>query len=107
LNQRTLRQRIPGIRIFEKRKWGRLVLACLFIVVIGSGVEAVIHHAFMGWPRFLRSFAQTVIVCGLVGALFPVMLGMTRVVTREDVKTYPASVQRLLGKIGRLAGRRL
>jgi stage V sporulation protein B len=106
LIHRSLKKRIPDYRIFTGGVWRRLLLSAVIITAVGTAAEMVTHR-WIHLPYRLDYLLQSGIVCGIVVLLYPVMIGLTRVVTREDLKTYPASVQRLLAKLFRFVGVRL
>lgn len=104
LNQRTLRKKID-FQIFTRKRWTRLLLTCVAIGGIGVLLEQTLHAVMSGIPFYLNYFLQSCIIGVYVLVLYPLLLGLTRVVTGEDLKTYPASIQKLVRKVGRLIGR--
>ncbi|NEW08462.1 polysaccharide biosynthesis protein [Paenibacillus sp. SYP-B3998] len=104
LNLRVLRKEVE-FTILGRRFIG-LLCSVIVIIVLGLTVERLTHayvHPF-AWYR-LNEGVNAVLVCGFTAALYPLMLMLTRVVTKEDVKNFPAPLQKLIAKAGRLLGR--
>ncbi|WP_040952917.1 putative polysaccharide biosynthesis protein [Gorillibacterium massiliense] len=106
LNDRTLKRRIPGYRIFNRDLWLRLGVVIAVVSGIGFLLESLVHY-LIHIPYRIDFFLQSAIVCSAVALLYPLMLGVTRVVTKDDIRSYPASVQRLISKVSRMVGVRL
>lgn len=107
LNHRSLRQRVEGFRIFTRGRWTRLYFTTAVVALAGFLVAWGSGKLIAGIPYRIDFFLQSCLVGGTVCLLYPVMLGVTKVVTKEDLATYPASVQRLVAKAGRLIGFKL
>ncbi|WP_438434157.1 putative polysaccharide biosynthesis protein [Gorillibacterium sp. sgz500922] len=104
LNHRSLQQRVEGFRIFTRGRWTRLYFATAVVALAGWLVAWLSGKLISGLPYRIDFFLQSALVGIVVIGLYPVMLGVAKVVTREDLATYPASVQRLVAKAGRLIG---
>ncbi|RTE08833.1 putative polysaccharide biosynthesis protein [Paenibacillus whitsoniae] len=105
LNIRSLRKEIK-FTILGSRFAG-LAVTVAVIAAVGTAIEWLTHNyvALTPWFR-LNEAINSVIVCGIAVAMYPVMLMATRVVTKDDVSSFPAPVQKLIRKAGRLLGRR-
>ncbi|MEW9700679.1 oligosaccharide flippase family protein [Paenibacillus sp. SI8] len=104
LNLRELRKEIE-FTILGRRFLG-LLLTIAVIVILGLGAEWLTHtyvHPF-AWYR-LNEGINAILVCGFTAALYPLMLMITRVINKDDVKNFPAPLQKLIAKAGRLIGR--
>ncbi|WP_311198757.1 polysaccharide biosynthesis C-terminal domain-containing protein [Paenibacillus hexagrammi] len=104
LNTRTIRKEVD-FTILGRRSVG-IALTVIVIAAVGLSVEWLTNaniHPF-AWYR-MNAVINSVIVCAVAGVLYPVMLMATRVVTKEDVQNFPAPLQKLIRKAGRLMGR--
>ncbi len=104
LNLRSLRKEVD-FTILGRRFIG-LLLSIVVIVILGLGAEWLTHTYVhpTRWYR-LNEGINAVLVCGFTAALYPLMLMVTRVVTKDDVKNFPSPVQKLIGKVSRLIKR--
>ncbi|MBP1992030.1 putative polysaccharide biosynthesis protein [Paenibacillus eucommiae] len=94
-------------KVLGTRRLLGLMLSIVVIAVVGVGAEILTHsyvHPF-GIDR-LNEGVNSILVGCVVLALYPLMIMATRVVTKEDVKNFPAPLQKLIAKAGRLIGRR-
>jgi stage V sporulation protein B len=93
--------------IFSPRKWLGLLVSTAIIALIGVGLEKLTHTYvhLLGLLR-LNEGINAAIVCVVVLLLYPLLLGAMRVVTKADIEQFPASLQRLIGKVARLLGRK-
>ncbi len=84
-------------------RWPGLILTTVLIVLAGSGLEYVTYHHihWFAWQR-LNDMVSTIVVCGVVGLLYPLLLMATKVVTAHDLDAMPGAVQKLVSRIGRL-----
>ncbi|WP_261304638.1 putative polysaccharide biosynthesis protein [Paenibacillus andongensis] len=104
LNLRSLRQEVD-FNILGRRFIG-LLLSIVVILIFGLGAEWLTHTYVHPTPWYrLNEGINAVLVCGFSAALYPLMLMATRVVTKDDVKNFPAPVQKLIGKVSRLIKR--
>ncbi|TXK77563.1 polysaccharide biosynthesis protein [Paenibacillus sp. N3.4] len=104
LNIRSLRKEV-SFTILGRRFIGLLVTVAV-IAILGLAAEWLTHtyvHLF-AWYR-LNEAINAILVCAFTVALYPLLLMLTRVVTKEDVKNFPAPVQKLIGKAGRVLKR--
>lgn len=104
LNLRSLRKEVD-FTILGRRFIG-LLFSIVVIVILGLGAEWLTHTYVhpTSWYR-LNEGINAVLVCGFSAALYPLMLMVTRVVTKDDLKNFPAPVQKLIGKVSRLIKR--
>ncbi|NOU63368.1 oligosaccharide flippase family protein [Paenibacillus sp. LMG 31461] len=104
LNLRTLRKEVSFTIL--GRRFGGLLITIIVIGVLGFAAEWVTHNYVVpfSWYR-LNQGIQAVLICGLTVALYPLMLMVTRVVTKDDVKNFPSPIQKLIGKASRLLRR--
>jgi stage V sporulation protein B len=104
LNLRSLRKEVD-FTILGRRFIG-LLLSIVVIVILGLGAEWLTHTYVHPTPWYrLNEGINAVLVCGFSAALYPLMLMVTRVVTKDDVKNFPSPVQKLIGKVSRLLKR--
>lgn len=104
LNLRSLRKEVD-FTILGRRFIG-LLLSIVVIVILGLGAEWLTHTYVHPTPWYrLNEGINAVLVCGFTAALYPLMLMVTRVVTKDDVKNFPSPVQKLIGKVSRLIKR--
>lgn len=104
VNLLVLRKDIP-FTILGKR-WGRLCIAVVVLVAIGIGLEQLTHafvHPF-SWYR-LNEGLNAIIVCSTILILYPVMLMLMKVLTKDDLDNFPAPVRKLIQKAGKLLRR--
>ncbi|MGQ7890134.1 putative polysaccharide biosynthesis protein [Paenibacillus sp. WC2504] len=105
LNLRTLRKEV-SFTILGRRFIG---LTISIVVIAGLGLAAEwLTHTYVHPTSLYRinEGINAILVCGFTAALYPLMLMVTRVVTKDDVKNFPVPVQKLIGKASRLIGRR-
>ncbi|MCY9667861.1 polysaccharide biosynthesis protein [Paenibacillus alginolyticus] len=104
LNLRSLRKEVD-FTILGRRFIG-LLLSIVVIVILGLGAEWLTHTYVHPTPWYrLNEGINAVLVCGFSAALYPLILMVTRVVTKDDVKNFPSPVQKLIGKVSRLLKR--
>ncbi|MDR6554057.1 polysaccharide biosynthesis protein [Paenibacillus qinlingensis] len=104
LNIRTLRKEVSFTIL--GRRFGGLIVTILVIGVLGFAAEWLTHTYVLPTPWFrLNQGIQAVLICGFTVALYPVMLMLTRVVTKDDVKSFPSPVQKLIAKASGLLKR--
>ncbi|GFZ76787.1 stage V sporulation protein B [Paenibacillus marchantiophytorum] len=104
LNLRTLRKEVK-FTILGRRFIG-LFVTILVMVILGYAAEWLTHTYIQptSWYR-LNEGINAVLVCGFTAALYPVLLMATRVVAKDDVKNFPAPVQKLIAKAGKVLKR--
>ncbi|ARF67559.1 hypothetical protein B7C51_06590 [Paenibacillus larvae subsp. pulvifaciens] len=105
LNLRVLHKEVK-FRIMLKRRWVGLAFLTIIIVAVGMMLEIVTdtYLHLTPWVRFNYGL-NAVIICGAVMALYPIMLMVTRVVTWNDVPSFPAPLQKLIHKAARILKR--
>lgn len=104
LNLRTLRKEV-SFTILGRRFIG-LTISIVVIAALGVAAEWLTHTYVQPTGLYrINEGINAVLVCGFTAALYPLMLMLTRVVTKDDVKNFPAPVQKLIGKASRLIGR--
>jgi stage V sporulation protein B len=104
LNLRSLRKEVD-FTILGRRFIG-LLFSIVVIVILGLGAEWLTHTYVHPTSLYrLNEGINAVLVCGFSTALYPLMLMVTRVVTKDDVKNFPLPVQKLIGKVSRLIKR--
>jgi stage V sporulation protein B len=104
LNLRVLRKEV-SFRILGRR-WTGLLLSVTIIAAVGIAAEWVTHHYLHPFSLSrINEGINAVLVCGIVGALYPLLLMMTRVITKEDVDSFPAPVKKLISKAARVLKR--
>jgi len=102
-NLRSLRKEIR-FSVLGKR-WGGLLLTSAVMVLAGLFVEVLTHRYIDTGIARLTEGVNAVLVCGVTLGLYPLLLMATKVVTRDDVKSFPAPLQKLIAKAGRMLGR--
>jgi len=101
VNMRALRKEIKFVTL-SRRRWTGLTVSTFLIVAVGFSLEQLTHAYQHLIPiSGLNEGLNAVIVCGVVLALYPIMLMLTRVVTKDDVQQMPGPIRKVLGKIMR------
>jgi stage V sporulation protein B len=103
MNLRDLRK-VVNFRILGNR-WSGLLLSIAIIAGAGSGVEWLTHNYVHLFGNRIDEGIRAVLVSGVVLGLYPLLLIMTRVVTKEDVESFPKPLQKLIAKSARLLKR--
>jgi len=101
VNILALRQDIAFVTL-RARQWAGLAVSVAVIAAVGFTLEQLTH-------RYVHLFAidrlnegvNAVIVCGAVAILYPVMLLLTKVVTREDAGSLPGPLKRLVARLSK------
>lgn len=95
LNVTVLRSAVP-FRVFGLRRWLSLAVTTALICLIGYGLEqlcvAYIHP--FGSER-LDDMVQSLIICAIAGAAYPILLFLTRVMTLQDLQHLPGPLRKL------------
>lgn len=105
MNVAVLKKEVSFV-VLGRRRWIGLMISILVIGGLGLGAEWLTHHYVQPFALYrINNGIQAALVCGIVLMLYPLLLMATRVVTKEDVKSFPAPVQKLIGKVGRLVKR--
>ncbi|MFC5447622.1 putative polysaccharide biosynthesis protein [Paenibacillus aestuarii] len=104
LNLRALRQEFRFTVL--GRRFGGLLVSIIVIVVLGALAEWLTHTYVHPFAQYrLNEGLNAILVCGFTAVLYPVMLMLTRVVTKDDVGNFPRPLQKIIAKAGRLTGR--
>lgn len=97
INLSVLRKDIPFVTF--GKKWIGLIVSTIVIVAIGMGIEWLTHNYLHPFAiDRLNEMINAIIVCGVVLVLYPLMLILTRVVTKADVENFPAPLKKLIYK---------
>ncbi|MFB6364869.1 oligosaccharide flippase family protein [Paenibacillus elgii] len=105
LNLAVLRSAVP-FQVFGLRRWLSLAAATALICLLGYGLEqlcvAYVHP--FGSERW-DDMVQALIICAIIGAAYPVLLFLTRVMTLHDLQHLPGPLRKLakplLARLGR------
>ncbi|MBD0383449.1 putative polysaccharide biosynthesis protein [Paenibacillus sedimenti] len=104
LNIRSLRQEVD-FTILGRRFTG-LLLSVAVIAILGLTAEWLTHNYVQPFQLYrLNEGINAILVCCFTAALYPIMLMATRVVTKDDVKNFPAPLQKIIAKAVRLTKR--
>ncbi|MFD0696405.1 oligosaccharide flippase family protein [Paenibacillus sp. GCM10027628] len=104
LNLRSIRQ-VVAFTILGRRFAG-LLLSVVIIAIVGFAVEWATHSYVQPFKLYrLNEGINAILVCGCTAALYPLMLMLTCVVTKDDIKNFPAPLQKLIAKAERLVRR--
>jgi stage V sporulation protein B len=103
LNIRVLRKEV-NFSILGRR-WTGLFVSIVVIAAVGLIAEQLTHSYIHLFASRINEGINSVLVCGIVLILYPLMLMGTRVVTKEDTKSFPAPVQKLIAKAARILKR--
>lgn len=104
LNLRVLRKRIE-FTIFPKGKWAGLAVTTAIIVGLCLPLELLLHETVTWFPQKVNSLLNASLTGGVAIVLYPILLMVTKVYTKEDVAELPAPIRKLIGKAGRVLGR--
>lgn len=105
LNLRVLHREV-NFRIMMKRRWVGLAFSTVIIVAVGLLLEVATdtYLHLTPWVRFNYGL-NAAIVCGAIMLMYPILLIVTRVVTWNDVQSFPAPLQKLIHKISKIWNR--
>jgi stage V sporulation protein B len=88
------------------RRFGGLIASVAVIVVLGFLFEWLTHSYVNPFEMYrINQGINSVLVCTFVIVLYPLLLMATKVVTKEDVKSFPAPLQKLIAKVSRIVKR--
>jgi stage V sporulation protein B len=95
LNLRALRK-IVDYELLGRR-WTGVIITTIALTALGL----LLNFLAEGWIHPFGSQTanfglQALIICSIVGALYPLLLFATRAVTAEDVQSFPPRVQKLI-----------
>jgi stage V sporulation protein B len=98
LNLRIL-HKLTGLRIFTLRNWGSLTLSTALICLGGTALQSY-GIQFINWfPARVNHFIIVSIIGLVVLALYFILLGITRVVTKDDIAAFPAPLLKLIRRV--------
>lgn len=103
LNLRALRRKVD-FTVLSRRRWAGVAASTAVICAAGLSLEWLTHTYVAGIPFKVKEFLNSVVVCAVAAALYPLMLMVTRVVTKDDVAEMPAPLRKLIAKAGRALG---
>ncbi|MBO9608245.1 MAG: polysaccharide biosynthesis protein [Paenibacillaceae bacterium] len=101
----ALLRRLTPMKLFNRRKWAGLAVTVAVMSGVGLGVFELCRLYITPFGNRLDDLLHTLLVCGVVVALYPALLALTRVVTPADAASFPAPVRKLLARGARLLGR--
>lgn len=98
MNLHFLRREV-SFQILNAQRWMGLLISVVAMIAAGSGVGLLMHQYFhlFKW-EVLNQAIDAVLVGGVVILLYPPVLMITRVVTKEHFAEMPLPLKRLLGK---------
>ncbi|ULL20013.1 polysaccharide biosynthesis protein [Paenibacillus sp. H1-7] len=97
INLSVLRREIK-FRVLGAR-WVGLIVTTAVITAVGIALDWLVQAYVtpFGSPR-PDAFLQTVIICAVAGAAYPVLLMLTRTVRLTDLQHMPGPIRRLVGR---------
>lgn len=99
-NLRVLRKHV-NFTILGSR-WFRLAWATVLLIVSGVGLEWLTnHYLHLFTNQRLNDMISSVIVCGYVVLLYPLLLIAARVVTKDDLENMPGSIKKIVNIVNR------
>ncbi|WJH37389.1 polysaccharide biosynthesis protein [Paenibacillus sp. CC-CFT747] len=104
LNLRTMKQK-ADFRIFDTRRWIGLTVTAALMIAAGVAVEWLGHRYIRWFPAKLDYLLQAAVAGAVMFGLYLVLLALTKVVTAEDLESYPAPIRKLVRKGARVMGR--
>lgn len=105
INLQMLRRTVR-FHVFSLRRWTGLAVVTVVIVLLGIGLDAVSRsyiHPF-GSERW-DAMLQTLLIVGVTGAAYPILLFLTRVMKVQDLHNLPGPLRKLAGPILARLGR--
>jgi stage V sporulation protein B len=103
LNLYTLKKTVT-LSILGK-KWLGLGIAVLIVILSGIGLEWLLHNYFYMHASILTYGIHTILLSLLMVIIYPLLLMKLRVVTSEDTKHFPLSLQKLIHRVGIILNR--
>ncbi|OXM87177.1 putative polysaccharide biosynthesis protein [Paenibacillus rigui] len=99
LNLQVLRKEV-AFRVLGAPRWIGLTVTTLIIVVVGIGLDLFVQRFVVpfGSSRWDAAL-QTVILCGVTGAAYPVLLMLTRTLKGSDLQQMPGPIQKLIRRV--------
>jgi stage V sporulation protein B len=100
LNLRALRK-IVDYELLGRR-WSGVIITTLSLTAVGLLLNYAADRWMQPFASQTANFGlQALVICAIVGALYPLLLFATRAVTAEDVQSFPPRIQKLLRRGGR------
>ncbi|MVP01746.1 putative polysaccharide biosynthesis protein [Paenibacillus lutrae] len=97
---------VVSFRIMNARRWTGIVATTVIVAFAGFFTERFLFANLELFPwGVANATLNAIIVGGLACLLYVILLFVTKVVTSEDVKSFPAPLRKVLAKAGRLMGR--
>ncbi|MNI94092.1 hypothetical protein D3C73_1521410 [compost metagenome] len=91
--------------MFPPRKWLGLAVTTVVIAALCIPLEWLTHDVVTWFPQKLNALVNAAVVGGVAVLLYPLLLMVTKVYTKQDTADLPAPIQKLLRKLGRMAGK--
>ncbi|CAG7647224.1 oligosaccharide flippase family protein [Paenibacillus allorhizosphaerae] len=105
INLLVLRSEVR-FRVLGGRRWISLAASTVIICAVGIGLDAFCRAYIQpfGSVRW-DDMVQSILLCAVIGAAYPIMLFLTRVMTLNDLQHLPGPLRKLakpiLAKLGR------
>lgn len=103
-NARVMKRKVP-FRVMSGQRWGGLAASSAILLVVGFAVERLCYALLAGLPAKLLYLLDGGITGMIVLSLYPVLMMVCKVVTKDDVAGFPAPLRKLIGRVGRLIKR--
>ncbi|NOU92832.1 oligosaccharide flippase family protein [Paenibacillus sp. LMG 31456] len=99
MNLMVLRKEVP-FRVLGSRRWLGISITTVVMVIVGIALDRltgtyVVPFGSLRWDACI----QAIIICAVVGGLYPLLLMLTRTLSVADLQQMPRPVQRLIGKV--------
>jgi O-antigen/teichoic acid export membrane protein len=99
LNLQVLRKEV-AFRVLGGKRWWGLVITTLVIVAVGTGLEWLVRNSIVLFVNSRwNAGIQTIILCGILTATYPLMLMLTRTVRLSDLQHMPGPIQRIIRRV--------
>lgn len=97
MNVRTI-NRIVKLNVLGRR-WVKYIIAVAVSALAGWGAENGILAWTDGWADKLSYMVAGIVTAAVVGALYLALLAALRVITPEDIRSFPGPLRKLLTKV--------
>ncbi|MGO4374217.1 polysaccharide biosynthesis C-terminal domain-containing protein, partial [Paenibacillus sp. MCAF20] len=97
MNVRTI-NRIVKLNVLARR-WVKYIIAVAVSALAGWGAENGILAWTDGWADKLSYMVAGIVTAAVVGALYLALLAALRVITPEDIRSFPGPLRKLLTKV--------